>query len=504
MRTGLRTEIILSISLLLAAALLFAGFLMVKLTEHSLLDQKRAHAAGLMQLVAAGVDEPAPVSRPGNDLQIAIANLDRLQTVLSKQTDIIAWRLLDTNQQVLSSTAYKPTTEFTSISPAVLQRDELFEELSYETFQFFVTNNPQRYLDLSTSLWAGNEPYGLLQIRFSLDELQQRVQDSQRLILIYVIIYGLILAAFAVYLLNRNIVKPVRQLHRATAKVASGTLAPVNVLSGPGEIHELADSFNQMVVALTASRIETEEYIASLERTNQALAQARDELVRSEKLATVGYLAAGMAHEIGNPLAAVVGYLNILKDDLSGGCRDLVERSLVETGRIDRLVRQLLEYSAPVDHCTISFCPTVLLRETVELLRHQGQLEGLEIVDESGPGDCLVTMDRGRLMQVWINLLLNAQAAMPDKGRITLSSKKVGHNIRISILDDGEGIDPAVADRIFEPFFTTKAPGSGYGLGLAVCQRIVDEGGGSIEAVSDAGRGTCFTVTLPCRSEESL
>ncbi len=136
---------------------------------------------------------------------------------------------------------------------------------------------------------------------------------AQKLILGYVVVYGLILAAFGVYLLNRNVVRPVRQLHQATTTVAAGKLAPVVVPSGPGEIHELADSFNQMVTALSASRAETEEHIASLEETNQALAQARDDLVRSEKLATVGHLAAGMAHEIGNPLGAVVGYLNILQ-----------------------------------------------------------------------------------------------------------------------------------------------------------------------------------------------
>lgn len=503
MRTGLRTEIILSISLLLAAALLFAGFLMVKLTERSLLEQQRAHAAGIMQLVAAGVEEPSRSRRAANDLQVAITKLSRLQAVLSKQADIIAWRLLDTKQQVLSSTAYESSKDFSSISPSVLQQGELYEELAYESSYFFSSSELQSYLDISTPLWIGNEPYGLLQIRFSMEEMRQRVRDSQQLILLYVIAYGLVLAAFGVYLLNRNVVKPVHLLHLATAKVAGGTLAPVNVTSGPGEIHDLADSFNQMVTALTASRTETEEHIASLENTNQALAQARDDLVRSEKLATVGHLAAGMAHEIGNPLAAVVGYLNILKDDLSGDSRDLVERTLVETGRIDRLVRELLDYSAPVDQQSESFCPISLLRETIEMLRHQGQLEGVEVEDHTVAGNCLVTMDRGRLMQVWINLLLNAQGAMPDKGRITLSSQQGSRSITISIVDDGDGIDPDIEKRIFEPFFTTKAHGSGYGLGLAVCQRIVAESGGSIEATSAAERGACFSVTLPCAPEKS-
>jgi two-component system NtrC family sensor kinase len=502
MRTGLRTEIILSISLLLAAALLFAGFLLVKLTERNLLDQQRVHAAGVIQLVAAGVDAPVRLTGDDKDLELAIASLDRLQTVLGKQTDIVAWRLLDTKLQVLTSMAYEETSEFSSISPSVLGEGELYEELVYDSFHLFRNPEEQSYLDLSTPLWVDSGVYGLLQIRFSLEGLQQRIQRSQQLILLYVIVYGLVLAAFGVYLLNRNVVRPVRELHQATAKVADGTLNSVIVPSGPGEIRDLAESFNRMVAALAESHAETEKNIASLEETNQALEQARDDLIRSEKLATVGHLAAGMAHEVGNPLGAVIGYLNILRADLSGDSHDLVERSLVETGRIDRLIRELLEYSAPIDRQTETFCPIAVLRETVEMLRHQGQFAGVEIDDQCVVDGCLVSMDRDGLMQVWINLLLNAQDAMQGKGHIKLSSRQDESTISLSVLDDGDGIDPNVARQVFEPFFTTKAPGSGYGLGLAVCQRIIDESGGTIEVTSGNDQGTCFTVTLPCSSQE--
>jgi two-component system NtrC family sensor kinase len=496
MRTGLRTEIILSISLLLAAALLFAGFLMVKLTERILLDHQRAHAAGIMQLVAAGMDEPARATGDASHPEVTVATLNRLQTVLGKQPDVIAWRLLDAQLQILSSTAYETINEFAEVSPSVLEKGELYEELVYKPFRFF-SPSAQSYIDLSTPLWSGDEPYGLLQIRFNLEALQQRVSDFQKLILIYVVVYGLVLAAFGVYLLNRNIVKPVRQLHEATTRVAGGKLTAVTVTAGPGEIHDLADSFNQMIAALAASRAETEEHISSLEETNQALAQARDDLVRSEKLATVGHLAAGMAHEIGNPLGAVIGYLNLLKNDLSGDARDLLNRSLVETSRIDRLIRELLDYSAPLDLQTEAFCPILLLRETIEMLQHQGQLEGVRIADRCVATPSLVRMDRGRLMQVWINLMLNARDAMQSNGTLELSSRLDGQSISIAILDDGKGIDPELAQRIFEPFFTTKDPGSGYGLGLAVCQRIIDENGGSVTLTS-SHQGACFTVTLPC------
>ena len=495
MRTGLRTEIILSISLLLAAALLFAGFLMVKLTEHNLLEQQRGHAASIIRLVAASVDDPA--SLIGAQSERALSGLNRLQTLLSRQPGLLAWRLLDARLQILSSTAYETTHEFTAISPSVLEVGELHEFLNYQTFRVFNSEDQRSYLDLSTTLWQGNQPYGLLQIRFSLEELRARVLGAQKLILGYVVIYGLVLAVFAVYLLNRNVVKPVRLLHQATTTVAGGKLEPVKVLSGPGEIHDLADSFNKMVMALSASRAETEEHIGSLEESNQALAQARDDLVRSEKLATVGHLAAGMAHEIGNPLGAVVGYLNILQADLSGESQDLVLRSLAETARIDKLIRELLEYSAPLVHQVESFDPIESLRETLDLLRHQGQLESIRIEDRCFDNVCRVNMDRGRLVQVWINLLLNARDAVQGEGQVVLSSESDGRFVTVAIHDDGPGIAPDVATRIFEPFYTTKAPGSGYGLGLAVCQRIIDENGGSLKLSQGSAKGACFKVILP-------
>ena len=132
------------------------------------------------------------------------------------------------------------------------------------------------------------------------------------------------------------------------------------------------------------------------------------------------------------------------------------------------------------------------------MLRHQGQLGEVEIIDQCKSQECQVKMDRGRLMQVWINLLLNAQDAMAGEGKVTLVSQRSDDSVKISIEDSGPGIDEDSITRIFEPFYTSKAPGSGYGLGLAVCQRIIDENGGQIKVESEPGQGACFIVTLPC------
>ncbi len=498
MRTGLRTEIILSITLLMAAAILFSGFLLIKLTEQNLLEQQRTHAAGMLRLTVSSLEISALPA--GSDREVIL--LTRLQSLLGRQTGISGWRLLDERMQLLASTRYGMTGDFSTPPLAAMGREDFYETLVYTSLHLFSDASDASYFDLSMPLWDGSEAFALLQIRFSLDDLHDRVQRSRRLVIVYALLYGLVLGIFGVILLNRKVVRPVRGLSMATTHVAAGALTPVDVPTGPGEIRELAASFNHMIAALSASRAESERHIASLEEANLALERARDDLLRSDKLATVGHLAAGMAHEIGNPLGAVIGYLNLLRLDLDGEQRDLVERSLTETGRIDRLVRVLLDYAAPGGDDGDIFSALELLREAVRLMQHQGQLDDIKVDDRCGE-DRLVKIDRGRLMQVWINLFLNARDAMQGRGRVELSSHSDGEQISITLHDDGSGMRPEVAARIFEPFFTTKAAGSGYGLGLAVCQRIVEDAGGAITVISEPGAGTAFTVTLPIVTENA-
>jgi signal transduction histidine kinase len=320
--------------------------------------------------------------------------------------------------------------------------------------------------------------------------------------LVYVVLYGLVLSAFGIFVLNRNVVEPVRRLRNATAGIAAGDLSPLDVPAGPGELRDLAESFNVMVAALQTSRAETAAHIGSLEETNRALQQARNEVVRAEKLASVGHLAAGMAHEIGNPLAAVIGYLNLMKTDTKDPAqRELLDRSLQETERIDRLVRELLDYAAPALGARESFDPLAVMSEAASMLTRQGALDGIDVVERPAATPLRVSMERGRFLQVCVNLLLNARDAMPDGGRVTIDASRVGTDVLLTLADSGGGIPRELLPRIFEPFFTTKDPGKGRGLGLAVCQRLLGEAGGEIDVQSVPGEGSVFSLRLPAVEE---
>jgi signal transduction histidine kinase len=280
-------------------------------------------------------------------------------------------------------------------------------------------------------------------------------------------------------------------------RITVGDLEQTVPVEGPREIADLAGSFNVMTAALRQSWREREAHILALQQTNEELRQTQNELIRSEKMASVGHLAAGMAHEIGNPLGAVVGYLEFLKGESSPALlKQIVERALAETGRIDCLVRELLDYAAPAGSETQEFDPIEALTEAKKILLHQGAFDGLQLDDCLPQALPATIMVRHRLVQVFINLLLNARDASSAGGSIRLSAGEEGRLVWLAVGDDGSGMDSNALSHIFDPFYTTKAPGKGRGLGLAVCQRVVGEAGGQIEVWSAPGTGSAFRVWL--------
>ncbi len=496
MNVGLRTEVVVSITLLLGAALLFSGLLLVKLTERSLLQQQRSDLRRSVLLLGSALGELSPSGGTGQ-----AGDSRGLKTVLKAlglHEDVLAWRILDSETRVIAEMTTHGPTAFAEVLPAAVEAREVFEDLRYSSSWNPFRSAPGNYLEFAMPFAEDGVTAGVLQVRFSLAPLKQRVHEAQQLVLVYVLLFGGVLSVFGVYTLNRNIVSPVRRLHQATAGVAAGELERILVPDGPGEIRALAESFNRMIAALAQSRAETREHIASLEAANQAVLQARDDLLRSEKMASVGQFSAGMAHEIGNPLGAIVGYLHLLKQDLHDAAgRELVARALVEADRIDLLIRELLDYATPGALETERFDPVDVLRETVEMVRHQGLLDKIRLEDACVAGQGVVRMNRGQFVQVCVNLLLNARDAMAAGGAIELTSGADDRFVAVTFQDAGCGMNPTVLKQIFEPFYTTKEPGKGTGLGLTVCQRIVADAGGRIEVRSTQGRGSSFTITLP-------
>jgi signal transduction histidine kinase len=461
---GLRTEILVNLAILLGAALLFVGFLLLKLTEKELVSQRVTGARATVEVLARAlsVGDEAPEARA--------ARARAALMPLARPDGLTAWTLYGADGSPLAGFG-ADAGAFESLPPP---GGEVRVELDYSSNWLAADTKNPGSLTLKVPLSRGAESAGLLHARFSLADIGERIAEARRLVFFYVAAYGAILILFGLYLLGRNVVRPIGRLRSLTAEVADGNLEATLAVEGPREIAELTDSFNHM--------------ISSLRRT-------RDELIRSEKMASVGHLAAGMAHEIGNPLGAVVGYLELLKGELlDPGQRDLAERSLAEAGRIDRLVRELLDFAKPSAAVSEAFDPAALGRDVLDLLRHQGVFDQRRLFDELPEQLPGIHMDPHRLQQVLVNLLLNARDATTVGGAIRLSGAVEGEWVRLAVRDSGCGLSDEVRAHLFDPFYTTKV--QGRGLGLAICQRIVEDVGGRIEVLSAPGLGSEFRVWL--------
>ncbi|WP_437926915.1 HAMP domain-containing sensor histidine kinase [Sorangium sp. So ce291] len=325
-----------------------------------------------------------------------------------------------------------------------------------------------------------------------------------RIVALYTGIMALALLVFAYIAMTRLVVRPVDALSRAAHRVAGGARDLEVPQAGARELAELGASLALMTGRLRADEESLRAKIAEVERYAADLKSAQERLVRSERLASVGRLSAGLAHEIGNPIAAILGLQELL---LAGGLtpaeeRDFVERMKRETERIHRILRDLLDFARPAAGEAgeePSGAVADAVDDVISLVAPQKALRGVELARDVAPDVPPVPLSHGRLVQVLLNLLLNAADAVPRAGgRVALrASRGADGAARIEVEDNGPGIAEAVRDTLFEPFITTKQVGEGTGLGLAVCRGLVEAAGGSIGVERAEGGGARFVVKLP-------
>lgn len=399
----------------------------------------------------------------------------------------------------------------------------------------FIINAAAREIQVYEPILDNDARIGAARLTLSLAGEYDRVARSQKLLMAYFVVDFLLLLGIGFVFLRRSVIAPMRRLNSAIERVAAGDYGQTVNVPGSSEIAELSGSFNAMVETLRNNRAEVKQHVSSLEDVNRQLQAAREETQRSERLASIGLLAAGTAHEIGTPLAAVIGYAGILADELSSDPekRDYVRRIDQEAGRIDRIVRGLLDYARPA-RCELSHVGIPpLLEETVDLLRAQGAFKDVSVNVTCADYLPEPFIDRHQFQQVLINLMLNARDAAVPGGTIELSATQEEHEdrrspksaensfigrrkgdfgaafhsrltsatsfrtVRVDIRDSGAGIPQENLERIFDPFFTTKEPGKGTGLGLSIAARIIDSFGGRITVASDPGFGSCFSIIVP-------
>lgn len=329
------------------------------------------------------------------------------------------------------------------------------------------------------------------------------------LLLLYVAMTGGAILLLVYVVMTYLIVRPIEAVTRASERLASGHRVAEAPVRGGAEVARLGVSFNDMADQLRKERSALEQRLEELERTTVELRSAQEQVVRTARLASVGRLSAGVAHEIGNPLSAILGLIELIRghDDLDEGERDeFLARIQSETERINKIIRELLDFARqhPDDEDESGEAD---LREVVEdavsLVAPQKDLRGVTIERRFDDALPPARGSADRLTQVVLNLLLNAADAIEREGSVVVAvraSEGPGGQpgwLSLTVEDSGPGIDEEVLEHLFEPFVTTKPAGQGTGLGLAVCHTIVERLGGTIEASNARGGGARLEVRLP-------
>jgi signal transduction histidine kinase len=349
------------------------------------------------------------------------------------------------------------------------------------------------------------DPLGAVVAVLRTDDDSARAGPLVRLVGLYTGLMALGLLVLAYFALTRLIVRPLDALARAAERVAGGARQLAIPRVGARELEQLGISLDTMTAHLINEEEALKKQIAEVRLTTERLKEAQERLIRSERLASVGRLAAGLAHEIGNPISALIGLGDLL---LAGGLseaeqRDFLQRIRNETERINRILRDLLQFARPAgtgdEAASEPGDIDTAARDTAALVRPQKSMKDMELALDVETDLPRVSLGQDELVQVILNLVLNAADACEGKGKVTLTARRGGLGVAITVEDSGPGVAPELHDRLFEPFVSTKDVGAGTGLGLAVCRGLVEAAGGTIALDPSTPRGARFVIELPTK-----
>ena len=303
---------------------------------------------------------------------------------------------------------------------------------------------------------------------------------------------GMIMALVVSSFLANSVLQPIKRLIYASGQWAKGNLDYRIRVSRKDEIAQLGETFNLMASSLK-------------ERDDQLKEYTSQQIMKSERLATLGQLAAGVAHEINNPLGGVLMYTHLALEGLDEEdvLRKNLEKAVTEASRCKDIVKGLLDFARQTEPKVEESEVNEVLERTLDLVGNQALFQNVEITKVTCPSLPKVLMDVSQIQQVFTNIILNAAEAMEGKGKLTVTTQIASdhEHIEVKFTDTGCGIPPGNREKVFDPFFTTKEVGRGTGLGLAVSHGIIARHKGTIEVESEPGKGTSFVIRLPLKQE---
>ncbi|MBM4347270.1 MAG: HAMP domain-containing protein [Deltaproteobacteria bacterium] len=542
---NLRTEVVINISLLMLAAIFLIGFTTSRANERNIIQAKIRHCENMVQDVQTIVDF---ILREKSELGLNPSSIRKeiqeFIQIYGKDRNLFHLLVADQDRRIIASqqTEWIDKKEDHPLLKRAMDSGGIHTEIEKEGG--FLASYYKKLI-IASPLWIRGKMVGGILMEVPTEDVMRRLLDYQKMFLILIIMDSIVLIVFGSFLLSRVLVKPLKGLVRLTQKISEGDFNQTIEVPSTNEIGQLVMSFNRMTEQLKEKQKNIEMHLESLELANKKLKQAQEELIRTEKLASIGRFAAGVAHEVGNPLGSILGYTSIMarEETTREEAHDYLKRIEKEIERINRIVKELLNFARPSRQDIQEVEINKVIKDTLSLLSYQKGFKNIETHLSLQPDLPMIKGNESLLSQIFINIILNAIDAMPDGGALGIETVNfvVGSRegdelespylsrrkddpldtnyshlrspnpfsviftkfnrgdrlIKVKITDTGIGIKKEDMEKIFDPFFTTKDPDKGTGLGLSISLRIIESLGGEVKVRSEEGKGSTFEVYFP-------
>jgi len=506
---GLRTKIALNIAILFFVAMLLINIVTMMTAKRDIIrkEASRGHflvstlTADLVNTLKLGVDSTSHNARArvlGLLAEVGVSGA----LVLGKNNERVVF---GSSSSVLQDELLKHCRN-------VMQTNKRESNFFGTTWGVFWKQ--RRDLIISSPLLQEGRVIAAVSIVLPLEGIYKTLRRSQKMLFVYLFINTVILTFIGIYRLSKVYFQPLARLARRAEDYHEDDEMLFSVRKEDNELHKLSGALNSMLRRISADKEKLRSTVNSLEVANLELKKAQEEMIRAEKLASVGRLSAGIAHEIGNPIGIVMGYLELLKqkDTPASEKEEYIQRTEDEIERINTIIRQLLEISRPSTAGLKAVAVHDLIDDIAQVLNVQPLMSNIKLECSLEAPKDTVLADANQLRQVFLNLIINAADAVSStgkavNGKLVIKSALVAEkqeqtaegqqHLKIMFIDNGPGIPEEDIGNIFDPFYTTKEPGKGTGLGLSVSFMIVQGFGGKMTVDSQKGEGTSMTILLP-------
>ena len=513
---SLKTNITVQLAALLLMAMILTAFVMAILMQKALINLEMSKGYAFLSGISANKkihfqSKNMITSKDFQDISGDMLNNIGFSGIL----------LMDENQSLILSKSknLKIRDELEAITRQTIQSGIKTSRFTGSTW-WGMWRQGQDVI-ISAPIIRERKAVGAGSVAVSLTGTYDVLNRTRYVLLVYVLVNTIVFTFIGFYRISKTIAKPLQRLvKRAEAYQDDNEMFFLSE-NEESEFNKLSKALNRMLQHIAEDKEKLRGAVASLEAANFDLKKAQKDMIRAEKLASVGRLSAGIAHEIGNPIGIITGYLELLKrEDIPNKDRiDFILRTEKEILRIDAIIRQLLDLSRPSKEDVKDVPVHAIIEDAVGASRFHPLMSDIDLDLRLSAENDRVKGDPNQLRQVFLNLMINAADAIlsannDSKGKISIVSQvqktvlngatKEMDALKIDYIDNGSGISAENLVNIFDPFFTTKGPGKGTGLGLSVCFMIVEAMGGNIKATSQKGDGATFTVYLPLSSDERL